>query len=945
MPHWFAPYMHGGSSSSQPTPTGQSSGTSSATSSAPPSRPGSPTLRAAGSRTVSGARPPPILTLPGSRTASLHDNDPLAEIYGSRPATPAYGSEAFPATPTTTASSIASSYLPTVRGVAMTPSLSSSGADRYPHGNHHHHAPLEIHLDNDLIILRGAGGDVNPALMTGQVILNLTESTNIKELTLKLEGKAKVAFFDAAGASGSKNHHFTHHFLTHDWSFLQGNKSHSHTLKAGRHVFQFDFTFEGNIPSTLRTFLNDANISYKLRATAVRSAFSSNFHAQKNVTVVRSFTNEALEYNQTLEIENTWPGKVMYCLTLPFKAYAAGDEIPVNVKFMPLAKGVKVTSVSSVIKEYTQVHTRNSSHTEVRVAASIKHEIKNGRAYRVTEPGVQPAAPPHHYYSEDSIPPGSAAPSAPPSPHHRAVREHSLGSVTPMTDSGLNSRVGSYANLPGSGSSRLPDGYFGQPGSGLGSGNATPGPSHPTIADIPDDMRNPEDDINIGDDEVDTMITIPVPSWTTPSHSIHPVYVTHKIKWSCAISNPDGHVSELRCALPIHILPHAVLEEAQTASAGTRALLFGGQAEEATQVDLPSYNDHVYDRVANAALGPTTSYVPSGNRTPHSGTPPISRGPSRPGSPVLRARRGPEGHDPADELHLPDDIPPRPQLNWADSELLLSLGSLASANNSAAASNHSSPHATPPESRTPSRPGSRLGFRTGRSSAPGSRAGSRASSPERPPSVATIQGGSLANGTASVVSPAMERRPSHGIPSLFHLPAGIKPLTSLGRNAYKSQPVSGSNSVEHSPAGSPTLRPTLEGRLPRSSFSLGSHAAFTSLADGSRAQHGHVMGQADATTPPVTAPTVDPLSQVPSYAVAREWLGGGVVPTSALPPTYDDSERMLDRARSEGDLVMLGQQAEEANSLAARLAQLSASSEHHSGEDGPGPEGARATPF
>jgi hypothetical protein len=69
------------------------------------------------------------------------------------------------------------------------------------------------------------------------------------------------------------------------------------------------------------------------------------------------------------------------------------------------------------------------------------------------------------------------------------------------------------------------------------------------------------------------------------------------------------------------------------------------------------------------------------------------------------------------------------------------------------------------------------------------------------------------------------------------------------------------------------------------------------------------------------------------------------VPTSALPPTYDDSERMLDRARSDGDLVAMGQQAEEANSLAARLAQLGASSEHHSGEFGPGPDGSRATPL
>lgn len=79
----------------------------------------------------------------------------------------------------------------------MAPSVSSAGADRHAYGGHH--APLEIHLDNDLVVLRGAGGDVNPALLTGQVVLNLTESTNIKELTLKLEGKAKVAFFDASG--------------------------------------------------------------------------------------------------------------------------------------------------------------------------------------------------------------------------------------------------------------------------------------------------------------------------------------------------------------------------------------------------------------------------------------------------------------------------------------------------------------------------------------------------------------------------------------------------------------------------------------------------------------------------------------------------------------------------------------------------------------------------
>jgi hypothetical protein len=157
---------------------------------------------------------------------------------------------------------------------------------------------------------------------------------------------------------------------------------------------------DGNLPSTLNTYSGDAIISYRLRANVVRSGFaSSNYHAYKSFTLHRTFTPEALEFNQTLEIENTWPGKVMYSLTLPFKAYAAGDEIPVNVKFMPLAKGVRVTSVTSVIKEYSLVHTRHSQHPDSRVAASVKHEMRNGRAVLAAE---EPQRPPLHWHGPPS---------------------------------------------------------------------------------------------------------------------------------------------------------------------------------------------------------------------------------------------------------------------------------------------------------------------------------------------------------------------------------------------------------------------------------------------------------------------------------------------------------------------------------------------------------------
>jgi hypothetical protein len=43
-----------------------------------------------------------------------------------------------------------------------------------------------------------------------------------------------------------------------------------------------------------------------------------------------------------------------------------------------------------------------------------------------------------------------------------------------------------------------------------------------------------EADLEI-DTEVDVVIDVPVPAWTTPSHSVHPCFVNHKIKWSAFI--------------------------------------------------------------------------------------------------------------------------------------------------------------------------------------------------------------------------------------------------------------------------------------------------------------------------------------------------------------------------------------------------------------------------
>jgi hypothetical protein len=62
-----------------------------------------------------------------------------------------------------------------------------------------HAPPVEVILDSDRLVLRGQGGDMNPAYLSGRIELNLPESTNIKEINMELQGKAKVQFAEGNG--------------------------------------------------------------------------------------------------------------------------------------------------------------------------------------------------------------------------------------------------------------------------------------------------------------------------------------------------------------------------------------------------------------------------------------------------------------------------------------------------------------------------------------------------------------------------------------------------------------------------------------------------------------------------------------------------------------------------------------------------------------------------
>jgi hypothetical protein len=75
------------------------------------------------------------------------------------------------------------------------------------------------------------------------------------------------------------------------------------SIQAGHHTFPFQLELPATLPASMTSQLLGASTYYELRATAIRTAFSANYYATKPICLLKSFSPEALEYNQSPEIE------------------------------------------------------------------------------------------------------------------------------------------------------------------------------------------------------------------------------------------------------------------------------------------------------------------------------------------------------------------------------------------------------------------------------------------------------------------------------------------------------------------------------------------------------------------------------------------------------------------------------------------------------------------
>jgi len=552
----------------------------------------------------------------------------------------------------------------------------------------------------------------------------------------------------------------THLICEYDRTFLEGKKSHSRTLKAGRHSFPFQLHVGSHLPCSISTpTFGGANISYKLRAVVHRPGLIQNIHAFLPIMVIRSFTPDSLEYQQSSEIENTWPGKLMYSILLPHKAWAAGDTLTALAKFVPISKGVKVLSITSTITETVRLSFRSITQESTRRVAVAEYAIIEGKPVCISE---------CHYKNRVPL------------PYHREDAGGQISSVD-VRHAGQDSPAESSS----------------QAGS------------------------NGDDGAEEENEDLVARVDITVPSFLTPTHPMEPITVIHRVRWSILITNLDGHTSELRCSLNIHVLDNHVLSEARAASAPTRRMLLGiydGPEEDGEDIQLPSYNAHVRDRV------PATdqSYsVPSGTRTPSSGLQ----------SPSMQAR-------------------PDMQLPQVPTDAPLDLITSALSRHQLSDSRGRSEAWSAPNSRFPSRPPS------------------RASSPER---------GSRSNGQASPTqsheSRGIFRNPFSAIASSFshsHRSLSHQSMTALSQphtpdigEVSTRRGRSGQNTSQSSPVSSPHA----------SSSSMLSY--FSEVPDYETASRGFVGGG----VPPLTS-----TRGLPTYEEASTNTQSAT-PESTAPPS------------------------------------------------------------
>lgn len=255
--------------------------------------------------------------------------------------------------------------------------------------------------DQGVILLKGSASEAPSVLLSGTIVLSVQEPIQFKNLSLRLYGKIRLNIptqYKTSRGMAERYVKYEKRVYEHTWdnfnvenyfqnlydnygrktsiaSKSSGNlsslprkaksstaslmsltgqsSSHYHTLVKGNYEFPFSAILPGSITESVEGLPN-ASVVYKLESAIERMKFHTDLICRKHLRVVRTLSPDALELSETVAVDNTWPNKVDYSISIPAKAIAIGSATSVHILVVPLLKGLKLGPIKITMVEHSQ---------------------------------------------------------------------------------------------------------------------------------------------------------------------------------------------------------------------------------------------------------------------------------------------------------------------------------------------------------------------------------------------------------------------------------------------------------------------------------------------------------------------------------------------------------------------------------------------------------------
>ncbi|KAI9496101.1 hypothetical protein BDB00DRAFT_162901 [Zychaea mexicana] len=187
---------------------------------------------------------------------------------------------------------------------------------------------FKIQLESQSIILCGTPEQSTGRLLRGNLMLHLRAPIRVKSIKMRLFGQMKLQWHDTSKKRT---------VIDHEWVFLEPSKQGPHIIEAGAHTYPFELQLPGDLPETIEDS-SYGQVSYKLKAIAVRPALASNLIDREVLHIYRQPTmmdRADLDDARSVRVSGYHEDIMTYELECRQRIFRRGDRIPAKIHLWP----------------------------------------------------------------------------------------------------------------------------------------------------------------------------------------------------------------------------------------------------------------------------------------------------------------------------------------------------------------------------------------------------------------------------------------------------------------------------------------------------------------------------------------------------------------------------------------------------------------------------------